>query len=245
MKTLFLTAILAITLVSCNHKTKETENNTSVNSNEIFACPMHPEVKGKKGEDCSKCGMELTEPVAQSEKVNNHNDGTHEHKDTTKIPVNETEKKVVETKIVTASFSINEIVANYLKIKNSLTKDDSNGASNAGKSLLKVFSAISTNSLTASQKKEYLNIVDDAKEHAEYIGKNAGKIDHQREHFATLSKNISNLIKSFGTKQKLYQDYCPMYNDGKGGIWISEIKEIRNPYYGSEMLNCGTIKATY
>lgn len=245
MKTLFLTAILAITLVSCNHKTKETENNTSVNSNEIFACPMHPEVTGKKGEDCSKCGMELTEPVTKVEPTQNHKEGTQENKDTKKIPVNETEKKVVETKVVTASFSINEIVANYLKIKNSLIKDDSNGASNAGKSLLKVFSAISTNSLTVNQKKEYLNIVDDAKEHAEYIGKNAGKIDHQREHFATLSKNISNLIKSFGTKQKLYQDYCPMYNDGKGGIWISEIKEIRNPYYGSEMLNCGTIKATY
>jgi hypothetical protein len=25
---------------------------------------MHPEVTGKQG-DCSKCGMELTEPVAQ------------------------------------------------------------------------------------------------------------------------------------------------------------------------------------
>lgn len=83
MKTLFLTAILAITLVSCNHKSKETENNTSVNSNEIFACPMHPKVTGKKGEDCSKCGMELTEPVAQAEKVNNQNDGTQEHKDNT------------------------------------------------------------------------------------------------------------------------------------------------------------------
>ena len=59
---------------------------------------MHPEVTGKKGEDCSKCGMELTEPVAQSEKVHNHNDGTHEHKDTTIQSSNETEKEVVETK---------------------------------------------------------------------------------------------------------------------------------------------------
>ncbi len=132
-----------------------------------------------------------------------------------------------------------------MKIKNSLTKDDSNSAANAGKSLLKVFNSISTNSLTENQKKQYLNIVNDAKEHAEHIAKNAGKIDHQREHFTTLSKNVSNLIKAFGTKQKLYQDYCPMYNDGKDGFWISETKEIRNPYYGSEMLNCGTIKATY
>jgi hypothetical protein len=28
---------------------------------------MHPEVTGKQGEECSKCGMELTEPVANKE----------------------------------------------------------------------------------------------------------------------------------------------------------------------------------
>lgn len=28
-----------------------------------FACPMHPEVHGKKGDECPKCGMKLTEPV--------------------------------------------------------------------------------------------------------------------------------------------------------------------------------------
>ena len=27
-----------------------------------YACPMHPEVTGKKGDECSKCGMTL-EPV--------------------------------------------------------------------------------------------------------------------------------------------------------------------------------------
>jgi hypothetical protein len=30
---------------------------------------MHPEVTGKQGEECSKCGMELTEPVAQTEAI--------------------------------------------------------------------------------------------------------------------------------------------------------------------------------
>lgn len=245
MKTLFLTAILAITLVSCNHKTKETENNTTVNSNEIFACPMHPEVTGKKGEDCSKCGMELTEPVAQSEKVHNHNDGTHEHKDTTKTPVNEIEKKVVETKLTTTSFSINDIITNYLKIKNALTKDDSNGAANAGKFLFKTLKSTNTNDLTSNQKKDYLKIVNEASQNTEHIKNNSGKIEHQRERFAMLSKNMNDLIKMFGTKQKLYQDYCPMYNDGKDGFWISETKEIRNPYFGSEMLSCGTVKKSY
>ena len=25
----------------------------------VFACPMHPEITGKEGEKCSKCGMDL------------------------------------------------------------------------------------------------------------------------------------------------------------------------------------------
>jgi len=69
MKTLIITALLAITLVSCNDKAKETEKQTtetSDNSSEkMYACPMHPEVTGKKGDKCSKCGMDLTEEVKQ------------------------------------------------------------------------------------------------------------------------------------------------------------------------------------
>jgi hypothetical protein len=60
-----------------------------------------------------------------------------------------------------------------------------------------------------------------------------------------LSKDVNDLIKVFGTNKKLYQDYCPMADDGKIAIWISEIKEIKNPYKGSKMLTCGSVKKTY
>jgi hypothetical protein len=33
-----------------------------------------------------------------------------------------------------------------------------------------------------------------------------------------------------------------MYNDKKGAIWLSETKEIKNPYYGKKMLTCGNVK---
>jgi hypothetical protein len=55
-----------------------------------------------------------------------------------------------------------------------------------------------------------------------------------------LSKDVNDLIKIFGTDKKIYRD-CPMYDQGKSGYWISEFKEIKNPYYGSEMLTCGGI----
>ena len=42
----------------------------------------------------------------------------------------------------------------------------------------------------------------------------------------------------------VYYDHCPMYNDGKGGDWISKESSIKNPFYGSQMLTCGKIVET-
>ena len=85
MKNLILSAIImAFVLVSCNQKNKEVETTTaplkeqdstiteqdgtevvkdSTATDKVYACPMHPEVKGKLNEKCSKCGMKLTEEV--------------------------------------------------------------------------------------------------------------------------------------------------------------------------------------
>lgn len=65
MKNIILSVLtLASVLISCNQKTKETNNPVKTeNTTEVYACPMHPEVTGKKGETCPKCGMELTDPV--------------------------------------------------------------------------------------------------------------------------------------------------------------------------------------
>lgn len=39
------------------------KSNTMNNHEKMYACPMHPEIIGKKNEKCSICGMELTQPV--------------------------------------------------------------------------------------------------------------------------------------------------------------------------------------
>lgn len=143
------------------------------------------------------------------------------------------------------SFSIAPIIKDYLSLKNAMVADNDKATADAGKKLLATFKAVDIQSIPAAKHKEYMDIADDAQENAEHIGDNAGKIDHQREHFASLSKDVSDLITLFGTSQKLYQDYCPMFNEGKGAIWISEAKAIKNPYYGNKMLTCGSVKKVY
>jgi hypothetical protein len=80
------------------------------------------------------------------------------------------------------------------------------------------------------------------REHAEHTQDNAGNIGHQREHFEILSKDMYDLVKILGGNQTLYYTYCPMAFDEKGAYWLSETKEVRNPYFGSEMLECGEVK---
>ncbi len=229
MKNVIL-AVLAMVfvLIACNSntdKSKETKTEKeSTPAAQMYACSMHPEVTGKKGDKCHKCGMELSEPVKKEGSSTGRSDSTS------------------TAMVMPADFSIKEIVSNYLKLKNSLTKDDSKNAAAAGNAIVANLAALDANSLPAVQKKAFADVADDAKEHAEHIAANAGKIEHQREHFALLSKDVNDLVKTFGAKQKLYQDYCPMYNDGKGATWISETKEIKNPYYGSKMLTCGSVK---
>jgi hypothetical protein len=38
--------------------------------------------------------------------------------------------------------------------------------------------------------------------------------------------------------------HCPMALDGKGARWLQLGKELKNPYFGSEMSACGSIEAT-
>lgn len=138
--------------------------------------------------------------------------------------------------------SVKEIVSAYLQLKNAFTEDNTTDAATAGTTLETAFKNFDKTALTAAQKKIYEDVEDDAREHAEHIGKNGGNIAHQREHFELLSKDIYDLIKAFGGGQVLYKDFDPMYNNGKGAFWISETKEIKNPYMGKAMLTSGSIK---
>ncbi len=133
------------------------------------------------------------------------------------------------------------IIDNYLALKNALVEDNSKGAASSGETLFDAFSKFDLSAQPKSQQKELDEIIEDAKEHAEHISENGGKIDHQREHFEILSKDIKDLIIITGSDRTLYQTFCPMYNNNKGAMWLSASNEIKNPFLGSKMLKCGSV----
>lgn len=182
-------------------------------------------------------------------KSSKENDMSKMDSGTTKMPASD----ATPIKEVTHSFtnvnpqlstSLKAIVDHYLHIKNALINSDGSDAASGGRKMADAMSKVDKSLLTADQKKVYSDIEDDLKENAEHIGKNAKDIDHQREHFTMMSEDVYDLVKAFGGGQILYQDHCPMANDNKGAIWLSEVKEVKNPYFGGKMNECVKVEET-
>lgn len=132
------------------------------------------------------------------------------------------------------------VLNDYLALKDALVKDDSKTAALAGSKLETTLKAFAKSSYKAKDQKELTDIIEDATEHAQHIAKSP--IAHQREHFKTLSKDISDMVVITGTKNTLYEQFCPMY-DG-GSAWLSSSNEVKNPYLGSKMVTCGKVQKT-
>lgn len=172
-------------------------------------------------------------------------DSSHEHHDnkgSAVVKINADTMATPHSVNEKVAASLEEIVEHYLHLKNALVSDKTKDAATAGKEIVGAMATVDKSLLTAEQKTLYEDVEDDAREHAEHIGENAGNIEHQREHFEMLSKDVLDLVKGFGSAQVLYKDFCPMYNNKKGAMWLSEAKAIKNPYYGRKMLTCGSVQ---
>lgn len=73
----------------------------------------------------------------------------------------------------------------------------------------------------------------------------ATDIEVQRTLLSDLSNDFISKVKQSGlTSGELYVEYCPMALKDKGAFWISNQKDIKNPYFGESMLTCGEVKET-
>ena len=135
------------------------------------------------------------------------------------------------------------LIQHYLSLKNALTRSNESDAAEAAGKMAEVMKKLDKSLFTTEQKKVYDEIEADIKEHAEHISKS--EIDHQREHFATMSKDVYDLVKAFGAGMTLYHDHCPMAMNNSGAMWLSETKEIRNPYFGDKMMTCGSVEEMF
>lgn len=133
-----------------------------------------------------------------------------------------------------------ELLTHYMSIKKALANDNKEKAAKHGSALMESIKSFDKSSYSDKEQKTISDIFADASEHAEHISESP--LPHQREHFSVLSKDFIDLVKITGNDKKLYQDFCPMYNDGNGAQWLSYSEPISNPYMGSKMPKCGKVQ---
>ncbi|SIQ31475.1 Protein of unknown function [Chryseobacterium sp. RU37D] len=127
---------------------------------------------------------------------------------------------------------VSKLYQNYIAIKSALASDDADKTSKAAEEFIKTASAIDYKVVSEGN----LNIL---KKDATAISE-ARNITVQRETFFNLSDNMIGLTKEFKLSENpIYVQYCPMAD----GSWLSDEKKIVNPYYGSSMLSCGSVKS--
>jgi hypothetical protein len=66
--------------------------------------------------------------------------------------------------------------------------------------------------------------------------------ERKRLAFSPLSSALYGLLKTVELKHAaIYHEYCPMAFNEKGAYWLSEEADIKNPYFGKKMLECGEV----
>jgi copper chaperone CopZ len=127
---------------------------------------------------------------------------------------------------------------NYFAVKDALVETNGAVAAVKSNSLLTAIKAVNMNKLPMDVHMVWMKVFKELQESAEQIADSID-ISSQRDQFIGLSKNMYALMKAAKYEQPIYYQFCPMANGGKGANWLSKDNEVKNPYYGSQMLSCG------
>jgi Protein of unknown function (DUF3347) len=122
---------------------------------------------------------------------------------------------------------VKSVLDHYLSIQVELTKDSVKGVEEHANAIAK-----------AVRGDEMKMLSPDVAKQAETLAK-AKDLKATREAFKPLSASlVKYLADNKAGKGTYHEAYCPMAK----ASWLQTEKEVRNPYYGKEMLTCGTLK---
>ncbi len=150
-----------------------------------------------------------------------------------------------QTHVVTKSFMAAEsndplipVFDAYFNVKDALVASDGQAASGNAASLFKALNNVKMESLDQDSHMAWMKVRTDLIEATEQMEMNKD-VNAQRKIFMDISENMYVLMKASNLENPAYYQFCPMANEGQGANWLSLETEIRNPYYGTQMLNCG------
>ncbi len=128
---------------------------------------------------------------------------------------------------------------NYFEVKDALVSTNASAAAAKSANLVSSLKAIKMNELPMDVHMVWMKVMKELESDAQKIA-NSKKIEDQRKALIPVTKNIYALMKVAKTETPTYYQFCPMANGGKGANWLSKENEVKNPYYGSMMMSCGS-----
>jgi hypothetical protein len=132
-----------------------------------------------------------------------------------------------------SAYALPGLLKEYYAISNALVAGNSSNAAQGADAFIKVVNTVDYKIISEGNINALLK---DATAISE-----SKDIKVQRTHFANLSNNMILVAKEIKlSSTPVYQVYCPM----KKAYWLSQVNEVKNPYYGSAMLTCGNVVDT-
>ncbi|MGB3781090.1 MAG: efflux RND transporter periplasmic adaptor subunit [Tunicatimonas sp.] len=137
-----------------------------------------------------------------------------------------------------------EVLDPYLALKNALVASEAGQAAAAARQTQQALEKVDMTLVKGEAHQQWMDYLNTMQKALGTIAEEA-TLETQRAAFASLSEALYQSVQQFDvTGLRAYYQYCPMADNNTGAYWLSEEKEIRNPYFGDQMLTCGSVKET-
>ncbi|MCH2488551.1 MAG: efflux RND transporter periplasmic adaptor subunit [Flavobacteriales bacterium] len=133
-----------------------------------------------------------------------------------------------------------KVINPYLQMKDAFVASDPEQVAKYALITKRSMESLNTNTLGKMEQAHLMTSI----QMLEAITENES-LENQRAHFVLLNENLVPVVSNLhGLNKTLYVQRCPMANNNKGAVWLSTEKDIRNPYFGDQMLSCGSVVDT-
>ncbi|PHR22494.1 MAG: efflux transporter periplasmic adaptor subunit [Fluviicola sp.] len=136
---------------------------------------------------------------------------------------------------------LSKVMNQYILLKDALVQDNSKMSIQHAKDLLSALQNVDMKLVKGDAHMFWMKRQQQLKKASESIIA-IDKIIDQRVAFDKLSQSMIEVATAFGAfSNDLYVQECTMAFNGKGANWLSQEHEILNPFYGSQMISCGSV----
>lgn len=143
-----------------------------------------------------------------------------------------------------ATDELMNLLLSYYSLKDALVASDGAKADDAASRLMsaaELFHSGMGPEPRKSELQQQLQVVMDGTE--AIMALKADSLEAKRRHFSTVSDAVFQLAKLAELHNAgVYRQFCPMALNDKGAYWLSPEEEIKNPYFGNKMLECGEVQ---